>query len=81
MLDLRRKNATELGVTAEPEALPGRRGHSGATGAPPAKIDIAKPRRTSTGIEFDVEVTNLSRSNPSLRWRSTKWWRWIRAET
>lgn len=61
MLDLLRKNATELGVTAEPEAL---LRAAAATRAQlshrTAKIDITKPRRTSTGIEFDVEVTNLS---------------------
>lgn len=61
MLDLLRTNAAELGVTAEPEAL---LRAAAATRAQltdnTAKIDIAKLRRTPAGIEFDVEVTNLS---------------------
>lgn len=61
MLDLLRTNAAELGVTAEPEALLRAAAATRAQLAHrTAKIDIAKLRRTSTGVEFDVEVTNLS---------------------
>ena len=61
MLDLLRTNAAELGVTATPEAL---QRAAAATRAQlahrTANIAIAGIRRTATGIEFDVEVENLS---------------------
>ena len=61
MLDLLRENAAELGVTATPEAL---RRAAAATRAQlahrTASLAIANLRRTPTGIEFDVEVLNLS---------------------
>lgn len=60
-LDLLRTNAAELGVTATPEAL---QRAAAATRAQlahrTANIAIANLRRTATGVEFDVEVENLS---------------------
>lgn len=61
MLDLLRENAEALGVTAAPDALTRM---AAATRAQlshrTARIDVTGLRRTSTGIEFDVTVENLS---------------------
>lgn len=61
MLDLLRENAAELGVTATPEAL---QRAAAATRAQlahrTASLAIKRLRRTPAGVEFDVEVENLT---------------------
>ena len=61
MLDLLRANADELGVVATPEALVRAAAATRAQLAhDTARIALVNTRRTATGIEFDVEVENLS---------------------
>ncbi len=61
MLDLLRANAEELGVTATPDALLRAAAATRALLAyRTARVAVVNMRRTATGIEFDVDVENLS---------------------
>ncbi len=61
MLDLLRANADALGVVATPETLARAAAATRAQLAhDTARIAIGRTQRTATGIEFDVEVENLT---------------------